>query len=96
MEQQDSATILIAKLYRHNKTMTKKDTLISCGKVSNTEHQLLSLDFAGPSGLDAASWRHICTSFQRVPSDLCDALSAARRLLLSLWILLVCLPGYGC
>ena len=36
---------------------------------------------AGPSGLDAAAWRCICTSFQRASSDLCDALSAiARRL----------------
>jgi len=36
---------------------------------------------AGPSGLDAAAWRRICTSFQRASSDLCDALSAvARRL----------------
>ena len=36
---------------------------------------------AGPSGLDAAAWRHICTSFHRASSDLCDALSAvARRL----------------
>ena len=36
---------------------------------------------AGPSGLDAAAWRRICTSFQRASSDLCVALSAvARRL----------------
>ena len=36
---------------------------------------------AGPSGLDAAAWCRICTSFQRASSDLCDALSAvARRL----------------
>ena len=33
------------------------------------------------SGLDAAAWRRICTSFQRASSDLRDALSAvARRL----------------
>ena len=36
---------------------------------------------AGPSGLDASAWRRMCTSFQTVSDDLCDALSAvARRL----------------
>jgi len=34
---------------------------------------------AGPSGLDAAAWHHICTSFQRASSDLCDTLSAVVR-----------------
>ena len=38
---------------------------------------------AGPSGLDAAAWRRLCTSFQSASTDLCDALaSTARRLLL--------------
>ena len=36
---------------------------------------------AGPSDLDAAACRCICTSFQRLLNDLCDALSAvAKRL----------------
>ena len=34
---------------------------------------------AGPSGLDAAAWCRICTSFQRASSDLCDVLSAVTR-----------------
>ena len=29
---------------------------------------------AGPSGLDASAWRCMCTSFQIVSDDLCDAL----------------------
>ena len=36
---------------------------------------------AGPSGLDAAAWRRLCTSFQSASTDLCDALaSTARRI----------------
>ena len=36
---------------------------------------------AGPSGLDASAWRRMCTSFQTVSADLCDALSAVTRCL---------------
>jgi len=32
---------------------------------------------AGPSGLDAAAWRRLCTSFKSSSSELCDALAAA-------------------
>ena len=36
---------------------------------------------AGPSGLDAAAWHRMCTSFQRNSDDLCEAVaSVARRL----------------
>ena len=36
---------------------------------------------AGPSGLDAAGWKRLCTSFQYASTDLCDAMaSTARRL----------------
>ena len=36
---------------------------------------------AGPSGLDAAGWKRLCTSFQSASTDLCDALaSTARRI----------------
>ena len=36
---------------------------------------------AGPSGLDAYGWRHLCTSFRGASNDLCDSLaSVARRL----------------
>ena len=34
---------------------------------------------AGPSGLDASAWRRMCTSFQTVSDDLCDALSPVAR-----------------
>ncbi len=36
---------------------------------------------AGPSGLDAAAWKRLCTSFKSASSELCDSLAAvARRL----------------
>ena len=36
---------------------------------------------AGPSGLDAAAWKRMCTSFKTVSVDLCESLaSTARRL----------------
>ena len=38
---------------------------------------------AGPSGVDAAGWRRMCSSFHRVSSDLCDALAAVGRRLCS-------------
>ena len=41
---------------------------------------------AGPSGLDAAAWRRMCTSFQRASSDLCDALSAVARKLCTTFV----------
>ena len=40
----------------------------------------------GPSGLDASAWRRICTSFQTVSDDLCDALSAVARCLCTSFI----------
>ena len=39
---------------------------------------------AGPSGLDAAGWKRLCTSFQSASTDLCEALaSTARRIFCS-------------
>ena len=36
---------------------------------------------AGPSGIDAAGWRRLCSSFHRESSDLCASIAAfARRL----------------
>ena len=36
---------------------------------------------AGPSGLDAAAWKRLCTSFKSASTELCDTLAAvARRL----------------
>ena len=40
---------------------------------------------AGPSGLDSYAWRRLCGSFQKVSTDLCEALAkVARRLATSL------------
>ena len=36
---------------------------------------------AGPSGIDAAGWRRLCSSFYKESNDLCDAIAAfARRI----------------
>ena len=40
---------------------------------------------AGPSGLDASSWKHLCTSFQSSP-DLCSALSSLSRRLCTSYV----------
>ena len=34
---------------------------------------------AGPSGVDAAGWRRMCTAFQGASTDLCDALAAMTK-----------------
>ena len=34
---------------------------------------------AGPSGLDAASWKCLCTSFKAASTDLCESLAATAR-----------------
>ena len=34
---------------------------------------------AGPSGLDAASWKRLCTSFKDASADLCESLAATAR-----------------
>ncbi|XP_065893485.1 uncharacterized protein [Dysidea avara] len=41
---------------------------------------------AGPSGLDAAAWRRMCTSFQRVSDDLCEALAGVARRLCTVFV----------
>ena len=34
---------------------------------------------AGPSGLDAKDWKHMCTSFKSASDDLCHALSEVAK-----------------
>ncbi len=34
---------------------------------------------AGPSGLDAACWRRLCTSFKAASNDLCHSLAASAK-----------------
>ena len=34
---------------------------------------------AGPSGLDAKDWKHMCTSFKSASNDLCHALSEVAK-----------------
>ena len=40
---------------------------------------LRSQGAAGPSGIDAAGWRRMCTAFHRASSDLCAAIAAVGR-----------------
>jgi len=37
---------------------------------------------AGPSGLDAAAWKRMCTSFKQTSIDLCDAIASITKRLL--------------
>ena len=41
---------------------------------------------AGPSGLDAASWKRLCTSFKGASTDLCESLAATARRLCSSYV----------
>ena len=34
---------------------------------------------AGPSGLDAAAWKRLCSSFQSSSADLCDAMASIAK-----------------
>ena len=41
---------------------------------------------AGPSGMDAAAWKRLCTSFKTASTELCDALAATARKLCSHYV----------
>ena len=41
---------------------------------------------AGPSGLDAASWRRMCTAFHGASDDLCDSLASCARRIASSYV----------
>ena len=41
---------------------------------------------AGPSGLDAASWKRLCTSFKGASTDLCESIAATARRLCTCYI----------
>ena len=41
---------------------------------------------AGPSGLDAAAWRRLCTSLKSNSAELCDALAAVGRRICTTYI----------
>ena len=40
----------------------------------------------GPSGIDAAGWRRMCTSFQSASADLCDSLASVARRMASTYV----------
>ena len=41
---------------------------------------------AGPSGLDAAAWKRMCTSFKSASADLCDSLASTTRRICSCFV----------
>ncbi len=47
---------------------------------------LCVLGASGPSGLDASSWRHICTIFGRASDNLCYSLALTARRICSEYI----------
>jgi len=56
------------------------DTICICQAILRTSGA------AGLSVLDAAAWHYMCTCFQRVSLDLCDALSAVSRRLCTTFV----------
>ena len=47
---------------------------------------LRTQDAAGPSGIDAAAWRRLCTGFHRASEDLCSAVAAAAKRLCTTFV----------
>ena len=47
----------------------------------------------GPSGLDTASWKRLCTSFKSASADLCEALAATARRHCTTFVNRDCLPS---
>ena len=41
---------------------------------------------AGPSGLDAAAWKRLCTSFKTASADLCDSLACTAKRICSCYV----------
>ena len=41
---------------------------------------------SGPSGLDAAAWKRLCTSFKTASTDLCEALASTARRICSSYV----------
>ena len=49
---------------------------------------------AGPSGVDAMSWRRLCTAFGQKSNDLCSALAAVARRICTTYVDPSCLTAY--
>jgi len=63
------------------------DGAIICNSCHKTEGA------AGPSGIDAAGWWHMCTSFQCASTGLCSSLaSVAQRIAASYVLILIAFP----
>ncbi len=41
---------------------------------------------AGPSSLDAAAWKLLCTSFNKASADMCDSLASIARWICSSYV----------
>ena len=79
----------------------KPSAIISSDTLSNEPHSvlferidselirrtILRMDgAAGPSGLDAAAWKRLCTSFKTASTDLCEALASTARRICSSYV----------
>ena len=49
---------------------------------------------AGPSGLNAALWKHLCTSFKGASTDLCESIAATALLLCTCYVDPCCLSAF--
>ena len=74
--EQDQSTLLVPDLPIEEPHPVIFDQLtgpLICATALKTEGS------AGPSGIDAQGWRHLCTSFREASTDLCDALAHLGR-----------------
>ena len=95
-------TVREALLKKHPpKQPLKPSAIISSDTLSNEPHSvlferidselirrtILRMDgAAGPSGLDAAAWKRLCTSFKTASTDLCEALASTARRICSSYV----------
>ena len=49
---------------------------------------------AGPSGVDAKSWCHFCTSFHAASNDLCKAMALFARRLCTIYLSPILLSSF--
>ena len=69
--------------------------LFDCLDGSLIRRTILRMDgAAGPSGMDVASWRKLCTFFRSASDSLCDALAAVARRLATTFVDPVCLSTF--
>ena len=95
-------TVREVLMKKHPPKQALKPSTISTSDVPTTEPHYILFDkidgqlirstalrmdgAAGPSGLDAAAWKRLCTSFKTASADLCDSLASTARRICSCYV----------